>query len=125
MEIARELVFESSEDEYIDSEEEISQQSQQQVHSWLESAAKYSQIPHPVSKPPEVTVSETEGESDQEVQPQHSTMLINETIEDSVVTEDDELIETSIHEKQLKNDKIRNTSWKKDEIVAFLDKHNV
>ena len=35
MEIARELQFES-EDEYVDSEEEVSQEKQELLHSWLE-----------------------------------------------------------------------------------------
>ena len=55
MEIARELVFES-EEEYIDSEEEFSQESQLQVNTWLETGKRFSQISDPVSKPPAVTV---------------------------------------------------------------------
>ena len=102
MEIARELQFES-EDEYVDSEEEFSQEKQELLHSWLENG-KYSQNTQPVSKLPEVVVSETEDESDQELQLQHETvdesnqevqsqdktMMINETLEAS-----DDLIENS------------------------------
>ena len=100
MEIARELQFES-EDEYVDSEEEFSQEKQELLHSWLENG-KYSQNTQPVSKLPEVVVSETEDESDQElqfqretvddqeVQSQDKTMMINETLEAS-----DDLIENS------------------------------